>query len=94
MRSFYASTGVSAWSDGVVPFFITSNAQIAKTYAQVIHGYIADLARASSGSLDPSAPIYVFELGAGSGKFSFLLIKALLEREELMAPVRDGEIWI
>lgn len=29
--------------------------------------------------LDPTEPLYVIELGTGSGKFSFFMLKALLE---------------
>lgn len=29
--------------------------------------------------LDPTEPLYIVELGAGSGKFSFFMLKALLE---------------
>lgn len=30
-------------------------------------------------ALDPTEPFYVVELGTGSGKFSFFMLKALLE---------------
>lgn len=30
-------------------------------------------------TLDPTQPFYVIELGTGSGKFSFFMLKALLE---------------
>ena len=43
MRSFYERNGVDAWSKGIVPFFITCNAYIARCYARVVHGYLADL---------------------------------------------------
>lgn len=29
--------------------------------------------------LDPEEPLYIIELGTGSGKFSFFMLKALLE---------------
>lgn len=29
--------------------------------------------------LDPTEPLYIIELGTGSGKFSFFMLKALLE---------------
>lgn len=30
-------------------------------------------------ALDPTEPLYIIELGTGSGKFSFFMLKALLE---------------
>ena len=88
MREFYARKGVDAWADGVVPFFITSNAHIARAYAKTVLGYLADLC--SKGELDTSKPVYVVELGAGSGKFSFLLVKAILERDAQVAAAARG----
>ena len=78
MRRFYESQGVEAWSSGIVPFFITCNAFIAKSYAKCIHAYLCDLL--AQGALDASEPVVILELGVGSGKFSFLVVKALLER--------------
>ena len=78
MRNFYEIKGVEAWSKGIVPSFITSNAFIAQAYAKTIYACIDDLL--SANKLDPSKPIYILELGAGSGKLSFHLINALLQR--------------
>jgi|GEM_PF-833165 len=77
MRRFYALQGIDAWSKGIVPSFITCNSFIANTYAKVIIGYIEDLLR--NGDFEVKESIYIIELGAGSGKFSFLLLKRLLE---------------
>ena len=33
--------------------------------------------------LDPNEPLYIIELGAGSGKFSYLMLKALEELREV-----------
>ncbi|CAM9573016.1 unnamed protein product, partial [Ectocarpus fasciculatus] len=33
--------------------------------------------------LDPTEPLYIIELGTGSGKFSFFMLKALLEMKEV-----------
>ncbi|CAK9019786.1 High affinity copper uptake protein 1 (Copper transporter 1) (rCTR1) (Liver regeneration-related protein LRRGT00200) (Solute carrier family 31 member 1) [Durusdinium trenchii] len=81
MRQFYASQGVEAWAKGIVPCFITCNAFIARSYAKVIHAYLSDLL--AKGSLATSEPVYILELGVGSGKFSFLLLKMLTERLEM-----------
>ena len=65
---------------GIVPHFITCNAFIGRSYAQVLSGFLRDCVRGGGGlKLDRTEPLYIIELGAGSGKFSFFMLKALLE---------------
>src|SRR5581483_5212827 len=55
---------------------------IARAYAQIVLGYLRDVAS----ELDRSKPTYIVELGAGSGRFGFRFVKclaALLERSSL-----------
>ena len=89
--SFYDRKGVESWSQGIVPHFITCNAFIGRSYAQVLQGFIRDCARKAREegpgchlALDPTEPLYIIELGAGSGKFSFFMLKALAEMRELL----------
>ncbi len=72
-RNFYAEHGKSAW-EYKVPYFVTSNACIAKVYAHAILGYLQDCERHT---IDRAQPIHIVELGTGSGRFSYLLIKKL-----------------
>jgi len=78
MRRFYSEQGVEAWRKGIVPCYITANNFIAHSYAKVVHAYLLD--SFSRGEIMVDAPVYILELGAGSGKFSFLFLKALLAR--------------
>lgn len=65
---------------GIVPHFITCNAFIGRSYAHVLNGFLRDCMRGKSCmALDPTEPLYIIELGTGSGKFSFFMLKALLE---------------
>jgi len=83
MMSFYDRKGPDSWSQGIVPHFITCNTFIGRSYAKVLHGFIQDcLAPNAKMPLDTNEPLYIIELGAGSGKFSFFMLKAL---EELQA---------
>ncbi|GMI10455.1 hypothetical protein TrVE_jg3987 [Triparma verrucosa] len=98
MMSFYDRKGVSSWSQGIVPHFITCNAFIGRAYAKVLAGFIDDLYDASNSpppspsspspdlphsmNLDPTQPLYIIELGTGAGKFSFFMLKALNEMAE------------
>lgn len=68
------------YPQGIVPHFITCNAFIGRSYAQVLSGFLRDCMRGGNGmELDRTEPLYIIELGTGSGKFSFFMLKALLE---------------
>ena len=79
MMSFYDRKGIESWSQGVVPHFITCNAFIGKAYAKVLQGFIRDAVCGGRVALDSSQPLYIIELGTGSGKFSYYMLKALEE---------------
>lgn len=84
MMSFYDRKGPESWSQGIVPHFITCNTFIAKSYVKVLHGFILDSLKANAAMpLDPNEPLYIVELGAGSGKFSYFMLKALEEMQEI-----------
>ena len=72
----YSEFGIEAWSRQGVPSYITSNPFIARCYAHVVLGYIRDLI--AQGTLVANEPIYLFDLGAGTGRFGFLFLKELL----------------
>ena len=67
-------------SHGIVPHFITCNAFIGRAYAKVLAGFLRDSVQPGAVTpLDPTQPLYVVELGAGSGKFGFFMLRALME---------------
>ena len=81
-REFFDRSGARAWSEGRVPFHVTSNAYIAEAYLWVALRFLQDCARAPADSplaLDPTRPVYVVELGAGHGYFGYLFLCKLLE---------------
>jgi hypothetical protein len=83
-REFYRRRGTAAWTSGELPWYVTSNAFIARAYARMVVGWLRDLL--AGGLLDRSRPVYVLELAAGSGHFAFLFLKKLQAiREELPA---------
>ncbi len=81
-RELYDSRGIQSWAHGSVPQTITTTPFIARAYAKVVLGYLRDVAAL----LDPTEPIYIIELGAGSGRFGYrfcLQLSDLLQRSSL-----------
>ncbi|SFK82811.1 hypothetical protein SAMN03159341_101767 [Paenibacillus sp. 1_12] len=74
-RSYYEQQGIRAWQSEEVPQYITSNTVIANAYAEIIFGFLQD--RARLGHI--SAPVTILELGAGSGRLAFQVLKELCE---------------
>ena len=84
MMAFYDRKGVESWSQGIVPHFITCNTFIGQSYAKVLHGFLRDCQRPGAQMpVDPNEPLYIIELGTGSGKFSFFMLKALEEMQSV-----------
>ncbi|MBL1176285.1 tetratricopeptide repeat protein [Pantanalinema sp. GBBB05] len=80
-RHFFEQQGIQAWRQGTVPHYITSNPHIANAYAQVVLGFLRDChaipkrKNSEIPALDPSQPIYILELGSGSGRFAYHFLK-------------------
>jgi tetratricopeptide (TPR) repeat protein len=79
-RDFFARKKLAAWSEGTVPHYISNNPSVARSYSQVLMGWLRDLD--ARGSLDRTQPIYVVELGTGAGRLAFHLMKQLFQRLE------------
>jgi len=73
-RTYFAQEGLSAWRAGTVPFYITSNPYIARRYAQLVFGWLRDLVN-TPGLFDPTLPLYIVELGAGSGQLGYHFVR-------------------
>jgi len=77
---FYAQRGLKAWTEDLVPSYITNNPFIAEIYAEIVAGFISDcmnLAPKEARTLSPENPLRILELGAGTGKFSYLFLRKL-----------------
>ncbi|RKP53922.1 tetratricopeptide repeat protein [Cohnella endophytica] len=77
-RSYYEEQGIKAWQSEEVPQYITSNPTIAAAYAEIIFGFLQD--RAQAGQI--SEPVTIVELGSGSGRLAFQVLKELCELKE------------
>jgi len=85
-RNFFQGQGIEAWRQGTVPHYITSNPFIANAYAKVVFGFIRDCTGVTGDSandsfppFDPGHPIYIIELGSGSGRFAYHFLKKFLD---------------
>ncbi len=82
-RAYFLQNGMKAWQDDVVPSDISSNPVMARTYSQIVFGYLRDcFAAAQTGefALDPNQPINIVELGAGSGRLAYHFLQTFLPR--------------
>jgi tetratricopeptide (TPR) repeat protein len=80
-RDYFDQAGIHAWVNQV-PFYITSNPFIANSYAKLVLHFIRDWINKYPNA--KNHPFYILELGTGSGKFSFLALKALHELRQLL----------
>jgi len=74
-REAYCQFGIDAWNQFGVPSYITSNSYTAKSYANVVLGYFRDCIAQSA--IDLKHPIYLLDLGAGTGRFSYFFLNEL-----------------
>ena len=72
-EEYYNSTGIDAWRKGEIPFYITSNPVMGKTYAEIVFAFLKDLARQDS----ITDKVYLLDLGAGHGRLCYLFLKHL-----------------
>ncbi len=79
-RNYFEQQSIQAWSQGTVPHYITSNPFIANAYAKVVFGFFRDCHAITNSSetlpqFDINQPIYIIELGSGSGRFAYHFLK-------------------
>jgi hypothetical protein len=73
-RDYFDKQGIDAWVSQV-PFYVTSNPFIANCYANLVIQFIRDWVLKHPGA--EQHPFYIMELGTGSGRFSFYVMKQL-----------------
>lgn len=72
-RRFYERNGIEAWGEGRIPFGISTSPHIAAAYARVFFGFLRDWLP----QLNLDEPVYIVELGAGSGRLGFNFLNAM-----------------
>jgi len=73
---FYANQGPDAWIKGIVLQYITTNPYIANLYAKTVFGYCRDMALRED--FDKNTTLYIMELAAGVGRFTYTFLKRFL----------------
>ena len=79
-REFYVQRGLKAWTEDLIPNFITNNPFIAEIYARIVADFLGDciaIGQKHAKPVSAEAPLRILELGAGTGKFSFLFLRHL-----------------
>lgn len=79
-RDFYAQRGLKAWNEDLVPSYITNNPFIAEIFAGIVAAFVQDCmssAQNAPAALSRENPLRILELGAGTGKFSYLFLRKL-----------------
>ncbi|KPL78845.1 hypothetical protein ADN00_06415 [Ornatilinea apprima] len=79
--AFYQQSGVTAWNRGHVPHYITNNPTIAAAYAHLVLDYLQNLTIHS-----PQQPVFILELGGGSGRFAFYFLNYFLPETRHLFP--------
>lgn len=72
-RHYFAERGVDAWRQGEVPHYVTSNPTVANSYAEIVFAFRRD----QHSTAPDDEPLYLCELGAGSGRFAYHFLHRL-----------------
>src|SRR3954452_1618621 len=75
-RDYYAQRGLAAWTEDMVPSYITNNPLIAEIHAGIVAAYMEDCLRQGPAPSQEN-PLRILELGAGTGKFCYLFLRKL-----------------
>ena len=70
-RRYFEDVGIDAWRHDVVPYYVTSNPVMGKTYAELVLAFLRDLSL--RGLHDET--VYLLELGAGHGRLCYHFFK-------------------
>ncbi len=74
-RWFFEQRGPTAWTEGIVPWRITNAPPLAQSYVDLALALVRD--RMARSEIDPSQPVYLVELGGGTGRLAWLMLRRL-----------------
>lgn len=76
-RHYFSQKGIAAWREGEVPHYVTNNPTVARCYAEIVFGLWRDQQHRQGPELPAPEPLYICELGAGSGRLGFYFLNHL-----------------
>ena len=91
-RSFYEQHASRAWTEGIVPHFVSSNSFIARAYAKAAIGLLRDIHAAYDAKKEVPPILTILEVGAGHGKLGYLIVESLLRFRAFLPPRKDGAL--
>ena len=77
-QAYFIGKGVGAWRSGQVPHYVSSNPRLANSYAEMVIALWQDQQRLAFNK-PSNEPIYLIELGVGSGRFAFHFLQRLTQ---------------
>jgi hypothetical protein len=80
MKQYYTEGGVAVWTGGDIPFHITNTPLLAAEWVSTIFTLLRDFQR--QGMVDPNYPIEIYEMGPGTGRHAYFLLRELARAEE------------
>lgn len=86
LETVYKNGGKELWEK--VPFYITSSTFIAESYAEMVISFLLDC----HSNLNTKEPIYIIELGTGTGCFSFYLQKEIARKRMFFSKIDQLKI--
>lgn len=92
-KQFYQGLGQDAWTQKLVPSTISTNAFMALSYAKVLAAYLTDIVLGRAGGVDAKRPLYIVEIGAGTGRLGYLTAKFLSELAAPLAWRKKGPLF-
>lgn len=86
LEQVYREGGKGLWEN--IPYYVTSSTFIAQAYAELILYFLLDYANC----IDRSGPVYILEMGTGSGCLSFSLLKELYYQRQYFPQLKDVDL--
>jgi tetratricopeptide (TPR) repeat protein len=77
-QHYFTHKGIGAWQENEVPHYVTSNPTVANSYAEIVFALLHDHQRLTLAAQEQIEPLYLCELGAGSGRFAFHFLHRLM----------------
>jgi hypothetical protein len=76
-RQYFLTRSIRAWQQEEVPQYVTTNPTVANAYAEIVLAFLRDEDQLAPATAGGNEPLYLCELGAGSGRFAFHFLSRL-----------------